>query len=70
MLKIELKKEIEQRLTRAAEKRGKSRESVVAEAIADLLQDEEDYDIAVARLNDPQPALPLDELGKRLGLAD
>jgi RHH-type transcriptional regulator, rel operon repressor / antitoxin RelB len=70
MLVIRLPDDIEARL-RALEKRtGRSRSFYVREAVRDYLDDLEDCYLAVQRLKDRLPSIPLGEVERRLGLAD
>lgn len=70
MLAIRLPKEIEERLEKLARKTGRSKTYYAREAILEHIQDLEDYYLAVARLEKNLPAIPLDEMEQRLGLAD
>jgi RHH-type transcriptional regulator, rel operon repressor / antitoxin RelB len=70
MLAIRLPKDIEDRLEALARKTGRSKSYYVREAILEHLDDLEDYYLAVARLEENLPGLPLDEVERQLGLAD
>ncbi len=70
MLAIRLPKEIEERLEALARKTGRSKSYYVRQAILEHLDDLEDYYLAVERLEQNLPGIPLDELERRLGLQD
>ncbi len=70
MLAIRLPKDIEDRLEALAHKTGRSKSYYVREAILEHLDDLEDYYLAVARLEESLPGIPLDEVERQLGLAD
>jgi RHH-type rel operon transcriptional repressor/antitoxin RelB len=70
MLAIRLSKDIEERLEKLARKTGRSKSFYAREAILEHLDDLEDYYLAVARLEKNLPEVPLDEMERRLGLAD
>lgn len=70
MLAIRLPKEIEERLQALARKTGRSKSYYVRQAILEHLDDLEDYYLAVERLEQNLPGIPLDELERRLGLQD
>ncbi|RIH88177.1 Ribbon-helix-helix protein, copG family [Calidithermus terrae] len=70
MLAVRLPKEIEERLEALARKTGRSKSYYVRQAILEHLDDLEDYYLAVERLEQNLPGIPLDELERRLGLQD
>lgn len=70
MLAIRLPKEIEERLEELARKTGRSKSYYVRQAILEHLDDLEDYYLAVERLEQNLPGIPLDEVERRLGLQD
>ncbi len=70
MLAIRLPKDIEDRLEALAHKTGRSKSYYVREAILEHLDDLEDYYLAVARLEENLPGIPLDEVERQLGLGD
>ncbi|AWR87708.1 type II toxin-antitoxin system RelB family antitoxin [Meiothermus taiwanensis] len=70
MLAIRLPKEIEERLEALARKTGRSKSYYVRQAILEHLDDLEDYYLAVERLEQKLPGIPLDEVERRLGLQD
>ena len=70
MMAVRLPPEIEKRLERLARKTGRSKTFYVREAILQHLEDLEDYYLAVQRLEKNLPGIPLEEVERRLGLAD
>ena len=70
MLAVRLPEEIEARLTALAERTGRSKSFYVREAVREHLDDLEDYYLAVQRLEERLPTMPLEEVERRLGLAD
>ena len=70
MLAIRLPPEIEERLTALAERTGRSKTFYAREAILQHLDDLEDYYLAAQRLEERLPTMPLEEVERRLGLAD
>jgi RHH-type rel operon transcriptional repressor/antitoxin RelB len=70
MLAVRLPDEIEARLTALVERTGRSKSFYVREAVREHLDDLEDYYLAVQRLEERLPTIPLEEVERRLGLAD
>jgi RHH-type rel operon transcriptional repressor/antitoxin RelB len=70
MIAVRLPPEIEKRLDRLARKTGRSKTFYVREAILQHLEDLEDYYLAAQRLEQSLPGIPLEEVERRLGLAD
>ena len=70
MLAIRLPKDIEDRLEALARRTGRTKTYYARQAILEYLDDLEDYYLAVARLEENLPAIPLEELERQLGLAD
>ena len=68
MLSIHLDPDIELRLDRLAELTGRSKVSVVQEAIREYLQDLEDVNIAEERLKNPGPTYSSEEVKRELDL--
>ena len=68
MLTVRLSPEMEARLTRLAKRTGRPKAYYVKRAIAEFLDDQEDYRIAIARLEEDLPSIPLKDVVKRLGL--
>jgi RHH-type rel operon transcriptional repressor/antitoxin RelB len=68
MLTVRLTPKMEARLTRLAKRTGRSKSHYAKQAIGEFLDDQEDYLIAISRLEDDLPAIPLDKVVKRLGL--
>ncbi len=70
MLAIRLPKEIEERLEKLSKQTGRSKTFYARQAILEHLADLEDYYLAVSRLENNLPGVPLEEMEQRLGLAD
>jgi RHH-type rel operon transcriptional repressor/antitoxin RelB len=70
MISVRLPAEIEKRLERLARKTGRSKTFYVREAILRHLEDMEDFFLATQRLEENLPGIPLEEVERRLGLAD
>ena len=70
MIAVRLPPEVEKRLARLARRTGRSKTFYVREAILQHLEDLEDYYLAVQRLEENLPGVPLEEVERRLGLAD
>ncbi|OGW59462.1 MAG: anti-toxin [Nitrospirae bacterium RBG_16_64_22] len=70
MLVLRLPKTIETRLESLARKTGRTKTFYARAAILEHLADIEDYYLAVRRLEERLPALSLEEMERRLGLAD
>lgn len=68
MLALRLPKELEQRLVVLAQKTGRTKSYYAKKAIEEFLEDREDYYLAVERLQENMPAIPLEEVIKKLGL--
>ncbi len=70
MIAVRLPPEIEKRLKKLARKTGRTKTFYVREAILQQLDDLEGYYLAVQRLEETLPAVPLAEVERRLGLID
>jgi RHH-type rel operon transcriptional repressor/antitoxin RelB len=70
MLAIRLPPEIEKRLAALAKRTGRSKTYYAREAILEHLSDLEDYYLASARLAKNLSGLSLEEMERRLGVAD
>lgn len=70
MLAVRLPKELDERLERFAHKTHRSKSYYVRKALEQFLEDQEDYLMAVARLEENNPRIPLDEVLKQLDLDD
>jgi RHH-type transcriptional regulator, rel operon repressor / antitoxin RelB len=60
--------ELEMRLENLAKATGRSKSFYVREAIAEYLQDREDYLLGIARLEEGGKRFTLEEVEKKLGL--
>jgi len=70
MIAVRLPPEVEKRLKKLARKTGRTRTFYVREAILQHLDDLENYYLAVQRLEENLPGVPLQEVERRLGLED
>ncbi len=68
MLTVRLSPKLEARLNKLAKRTGRPKAYYAKRAIAEFLDEQEDYLIAVARLEDELPSIPLSKVVKRLGL--
>lgn len=68
MLTVRLPIKLEARLNRLAKRTGRTKAYYAKKAIEEFLEEQEDYFIAVSRLEDKLPGIPLDEVVKKLGL--
>jgi predicted DNA-binding protein len=70
MLEIDLKPELEEILEFYAKKDGVSKGELARRAIAEYLEDREDYDLAEEASRDSEPQISLEELIRKYGLED
>jgi RHH-type transcriptional regulator, rel operon repressor / antitoxin RelB len=70
MLGIRLEPELEKKLNSLAKQTGRSKSYYAREAIRQYLEDREDYLKGIAVLERREPTISLDELERRLGLAE
>jgi len=70
MLGIRLEPELEEKLESLSRETGRSKSYYAREAIRQYLEDREDYLKGIAALERREPTITLDELERRLGLAD
>ncbi len=68
MLTLRLSPKMEARLARLAKRTGRPKAFYPKKAIGEFLDEQEDYLIAVARLEKNLPSIPLAEVIKQLGL--
>ncbi|MGD0180263.1 MAG: ribbon-helix-helix domain-containing protein [Terriglobales bacterium] len=68
MLTVRLPPKLEARLDKLAKRTGRPKSYYAKQAIAEFLDEQEDYLIAVSRLEDELPSIPLSKVVKRLGL--
>jgi RHH-type transcriptional regulator, rel operon repressor / antitoxin RelB len=68
MLSVRLPLRLQARLNRLAKRTGRTKAYYAKKAIEEFLEDQEDYFIALARLEEKLPGIPLDEVVKKLGL--
>jgi RHH-type rel operon transcriptional repressor/antitoxin RelB len=70
VLTVRLPADLERRLERLARTTGRSKSYYVREALLQYLEDLEDYHVALKRLEEQLPGIPLEEVARRLGLED
>ncbi len=68
MLTVRLSPKLETRLNRLAKRTGRPKSYFAKKALESFLDEQEDYLIAVSRLENKMPSIPLEEVIKRLGL--
>ncbi len=68
MLTVRLSPKMEARLNKLAKRTGRPKAFYAKKAIGEFLDEQEDYLIAVARLEENLPPIPLAEVAKLLGL--
>jgi RHH-type transcriptional regulator, rel operon repressor / antitoxin RelB len=68
MLTVRLSPKLEARLSRLARRTGRPKAFYAKKAIAEFLDEQEDYLIALSRLEEDLPSIPLREVVKQLGL--
>jgi RHH-type rel operon transcriptional repressor/antitoxin RelB len=70
ILALRLPPKVEKRLEALARKTGRTKSHYAKLAIVEFLDDQEDYLLAVARLERNLPGIPIEEVERRLGLGD
>ena len=68
MLTLRVPASLDKRLEKLARRTGRSKSFYAKRALAEFLEEQEDYLIALSRLEDDLPSIPLSEVVKRLGL--
>ena len=68
MLTLRLPPKMEARLNRLAKRTGRPKAFYAKRAIAEYLDEQEDYLIAISRLEENLPSISLAEVTKQLGL--
>lgn len=68
MLAIRLPESIEERLNALAEETGRTKTALAREAIAEYIDDLEDYYLAEARVRKNRKTIPLEDVERTLGL--
>jgi len=68
MLSVRLQDPLQQRLKNLAHKTQRSQSFYIQKALVDFLDDEEDYLLAVSRLENKEPRLSLEELHQNLNI--
>ncbi len=70
MIAVRLPPQVEKRLEKLVRKTGRTKTFYVRQAILQHLDDLEDYYLAVQRLEQNLPGIPLEEVERRLALDD
>ena len=65
---VRLSPKLETRLNRLSKRTGRPKSYYAKKALEAFLDEQEDYLIALSRLENKLPAIPLEEVVKRLGL--
>ena len=68
MLTVRLSPKLETRLNKLAKRTGRPKSYFAKKALESFLDEQEDYLIALSRLENKMPSIPLEEVMKRLGL--
>lgn len=68
MLAVRLEGELEARLENLSKKTGRTKSYYVKKALDKYLEDQEDYLLAVSRLEEKNPRVSLEEVIKKIGL--
>jgi RHH-type rel operon transcriptional repressor/antitoxin RelB len=68
VLTVRLPRKLEARLNRLSARTGRAKSFYARKAISEFLDEQEDYLIAVSRLEENRPPIPLEEVVKKLGL--
>jgi RHH-type rel operon transcriptional repressor/antitoxin RelB len=68
MLTVRLSPKLEAKLNKLVRRTGRPKSYYARQALAEFLDEHEDYLIAVSRLEQQLPAIPLNKVIKRLGL--
>lgn len=70
MISVRLSEKMEHRLSELSEKTHRSKSYYVERALQTFLDDQEDYLLALSRLEEKSPNISLKEAKKQLGLSD
>lgn len=70
MISVRLSEKMEHRLSELSEKTHRSKSYYVERALQTFLDDQEDYLLALSRLEEKGPNISLKEAKKQLGLSD
>lgn len=68
MLTLRLPAKMAKRLNRLSKRTGRPKAYYAKKALGEFLEEQEDYLIAISRLEENLPPIPLAEVVKRLGL--
>ncbi|MBU4267653.1 MAG: ribbon-helix-helix domain-containing protein [Acidobacteria bacterium] len=70
MIAVRIPIDVEKKLAQLAARTHRTKSYYVRKAIEEFLEDEADYLLAMERIQKNNPRISLDELEKKLGLAD
>jgi RHH-type rel operon transcriptional repressor/antitoxin RelB len=70
MIAVRLPENLEKKLEQLAAKTNRTKSYYMRKALEEYLEDEADYLLAIERIQKDNPRISLDEMEKRLGLAD
>ncbi|MBN2400010.1 MAG: ribbon-helix-helix protein, CopG family [Candidatus Aminicenantes bacterium] len=70
MIAVRIPSDVEKKLDQLAARTNRTKSYYVRKAIEEFLEDEADYLLAMERIQKNNPRISLDELEKKLGLAD
>ncbi len=70
MIAVRLPESLEKKLDELAAKTNRTKSYYLRKALEEYLEDEADYLLAIERMQSDNPRISLDEMEKRLGLAD
>jgi RHH-type rel operon transcriptional repressor/antitoxin RelB len=70
MLAVRFTENIEERLVRLSQRTGRSKSYYVRKAVENFLEDEEDYYLAISRLQEKNKRIPFEEVKRLIDLED
>ena len=70
MIAVRLPESLEKKLDQLAARTNRTKSYYLRKALEEYLEDEADYLLAIERMQSNNPRISLDEMEKRLGLAD
>jgi RHH-type rel operon transcriptional repressor/antitoxin RelB len=70
MIAVRLPESLEKKLDELAARTNRTKSYYLRKALEEYLEDEADYLLAIERMQRDNPRISLDEMEKRLGLAD
>jgi RHH-type rel operon transcriptional repressor/antitoxin RelB len=70
MIAVRLPESLEKKLDQLAARTNRTKSYYLRKALEEYMEDEADYLLAIERIQKDNPRISLDEMEKRLGLAD